>query len=96
MAFLIFPFLWPARFEPVLTERISELDSVLEPCSGMENGCEWRFHLPTVGVGGFLCVARFFSFRQVLRHELALGHFILSFNFQPRSMLFYDFALAAM
>jgi hypothetical protein len=50
---------------------------------------------PSVSVA-FYVLPDFFSFRQVLRHELALGHFILSFNFQPRSMLFYDFALAAM
>lgn len=85
MAFLIFPFLWLARFESAFTERISELDSVLEPCSGMENGCEWRFHPPAVGVGGFLCVARFFfSFRQVLRHEIRLGkNILLSLIFSP-------------
>lgn len=67
MAFLISPLPWSAYFESVLTERTSELDSVLEPCSGMENGCEWRFHLPT-NVGGFLCVASF-PFRPILRHN---------------------------
>lgn len=39
--------------ESLITERTSELDPVLEPCSGMENGCEWRFRLPVLESGGF-------------------------------------------
>lgn len=58
-----------------ITERTSELVSALEPYLGMENGCEWRFHLPT-SVGGFLCVVNF-VFRAISTHILALGRYMM-------------------
>lgn len=55
---------------PWVCDRYSDADlvSVLEPCPGLEKGCEWRSHLPT-SVGFYVLP---FLFRPILRHILFL------------------------
>jgi hypothetical protein len=50
------------------------MEPALEPCSGMENGCEWRFHPSTMMSVAVYVLSSFFfyCFRPVLGYDIAL------------------------
>jgi hypothetical protein len=57
--------------------RISEMLPVLEPCSGMENGCVWRFHPSTmmsVAVYVLSSFVFFYYFRPILGYDIAFEY----------------------